>query len=175
MNDFETYINKVIETPRLFLRQLEWSDQDALQSMLSNPDIMHFKGGTKGEGAAYRMIKFAKADYGNKGYGFWAIAIARSESFIGVCGLLDQEVDGEAEVEVAYSLLKPYWGRGYATEAARGVKHYGFTAFGFKRLVSLIHPENKPSIAVAMRIGMSYERDTIFKDFPARVYAASNK
>lgn len=174
MSDIGAYMSKVIETPRLFLRQLEWSDQDVLQSMLSNPEIMIYKGGPKGEGAAYRTIKFAKADYGNYGYGFWAVANTRTEAFIGVCGLLNQEVDNEPEVEVAYSLLKNYWGRGYASEAARAVKHYGYTAFGIERLVSLIHPENKPSIAVATRIGMTHERDTVWKDMQTRVYSASN-
>jgi len=175
MSDIDAYISKVIETPRLFLRRLEWSDQDALQSMLSDSDIMRFKGGSKGVGAAYRAIKFAKADYGNHGYSFWAIANSRSEAFVGVCGLLNQELDGEVEVEIAYALLKAYWGRGYATEAARAVKHYGFAAFGFKRLVSLIHSENKPSIAVATRIGMNHERDTQWNGTSTRVYSVNNE
>jgi len=175
MSDIDAYISKVFETPRLFLRRLEWSDQDALQSMLSDPDIMRFKGGTKRVGAAYRAIKFAKADYGNHGYGFWAVANTNSEAFVGVCGLLNQEVDVELEVEIAYTFLKAYWGRGYATEAARAVKHYGFSAFGFKRLVSLIHPENKASIAVATRIGMTHERDTEWNGELTRVYSVSNE
>ncbi len=175
MSDIETYINKVIETPRLFLRRLEWSDQDALQSILSDSDIMRFKGGAKRAGAASRAIKLAKVDYGNHGYGFWAIANSHSEAFVGVCGLLNQEVDNEHEVEIAYTLLKTYWGRGYATEAARAVKHYAFTAFGFKRLISLIHPENKPSIAVATRIGMTHERDTQWNGTLTRIYSVNNE
>jgi RimJ/RimL family protein N-acetyltransferase len=60
-----------------------------------------------------------------------------------------------------------------ATEAARAVRDHGFNELKLPRLISLIHPDNKPSKRVAEKNGMQPEKETVFRGFPTIVYALS--
>jgi hypothetical protein len=62
--------------------------------------------------------------------------------------------------ELAWALVRRWWGNGYATEGARAALTYAFTALQKDRVISLIHPENRASIRVALRIGESLEGHT---------------
>jgi RimJ/RimL family protein N-acetyltransferase len=58
--------------------------------------------------------------------------------------------------EVGWLLGAGWWGHGYATEAARASIGWAFANLEIDELVSLIHPSNAASIAVAERIGERY-------------------
>ena len=85
-----------------------------------------------------------------------------SEQFIGIAGLLHQEVDNEKETEISYRILPEYWNKGYATEAATACKKYAEAELKRKRLISLIHPQNIASIRVATKLGAKKTRSIIF-------------
>ena len=78
--------------------------------------------------------------------------------FIGRCGLLPWTIEGQREVEVAYTIAQEYWGQGLATEAAKAILQYGFKQLHLSRLICLIDPENIASQRVAEKIGMSVEK-----------------
>jgi RimJ/RimL family protein N-acetyltransferase len=71
---------------------------------------------------------------------------------------LDSYADICADSEVAWTLGRHYWGRGYATEGGRAALEYAFTQLDQPHVISLIHPDNTPSIRVAERIGERLER-----------------
>jgi ribosomal-protein-alanine N-acetyltransferase len=110
---------------------------------------------------------------GQYGFGLWATSLRETHEFIGRCGLLPWTIEGRAEVEVAYLLAKPHWGRGLGTEAARAILAYGFEQLHLSRLISLIDPENEASIKVAIKIGMTLEREGDIEGEPTLVYSAS--
>jgi RimJ/RimL family protein N-acetyltransferase len=56
---------------------------------------------------------------------------------------------------VGYLISRPFWRRGFATEAARACRDYAFMVLARDRVISLIRPENGPSQAVARRLGMT--------------------
>jgi len=88
--------------------------------------------------------------------------------------LLPWEIDGRLEIEIAYLLDKSFWGRGLATESARGLMEYGFEKLHLTHLICLIDPDNIASQRVAERIGMTLERkvDGIDGDqFPTLIYS----
>ena len=98
--------------------------------------------------------------------------------FIGRCGLLPWTIDGQREVEVAYTITQEYWGQGLATEAARGILEYGFEKLNLSRLICLIDPENIASQRVAEKIGMTLEKkvDGIDGDnYPTLIYSSSKQ
>ena len=68
--------------------------------------------------------------------------------------------EGWPGLEVGWCLRREFWGRGYATEAAHTAVGYAFAALGQTHVISLIHPENARSIAVACRLGMKHEGRT---------------
>ncbi len=113
------------------------------------------------------------AQYARTSVDFLATIYKENGQFIGRCGLLWQVFDDVQEVEVAYTIARPYWGRGLATEAARALKDHGFRDHNFPRLISIIHPDNIASIRVAEKNGMLYERDVEFEGYGCRLYSVS--
>ncbi len=90
--------------------------------------------------------------------GLWATIHKETGKFIGRCGLLPWTIEGQQEVEVAYSLAQDFWGRGLATDAAQGILQYGFEKLNLPRMICLIDPENIASQRVAEKMGMSLEK-----------------
>ena len=90
--------------------------------------------------------------------------------FVGLCGLLTQEVDGKMELEIGYHLLPGQWHKGFATEAAVFCKAFAREKALAPSVISLIDPDNLPSQRVAERNGLQLERTTLFRGKPARVY-----
>lgn len=83
-----------------------------------------------------------------------------SGALIGYCGLLVQTVDSLPELEIGYSLLPAYWGRGYATEAALTCKAFAKTHHLAQSVISIISLTNVASQRVALNLGMQVERVT---------------
>ena len=152
----------VFETPRLFLRRLTLNDLEAVTALYSDPIVMTYKGGPRSPQQTEQHFKGYLEEYSSAGYCFWAVTHRQSHTFLGLCGLLDQyDVDGQAEVEVAYTLAKEHWNLGFATEAAIACKDYGFQVLDRSRLVSTIAPDNLASQRVALKNGMVYEKDFV--------------
>jgi len=157
-----------LETARLVLRAFTLDDLDALAESLADPEVMRYVGEGEAVGKtreqSERMLRELIAEYDRWGYGLWAMTTPDENGGrpIGWSGLIEWELDGVTEVEVAYLLGRPYWGRGYATEAATAVRDYGIGPVGRTRLVSLVYPENEASLGVVRKIGMRYERDAEF-------------
>lgn len=145
----------LISTERLVLRHLDDRDLDKLHEMLSDAKTMQYYRRTYDRLGAKRWLESIYAGYQLHGYSFFAAERRTDGAFVGQIGLLHwDDVDGRVDVEVAYMLHRNYWGCGYATEAARACRDWGFNHLGLDRVVSFIAVENLPSIAVAVRNGM---------------------
>jgi [ribosomal protein S5]-alanine N-acetyltransferase len=157
-----------LETPRLAMRAFTFDDAGPLAEILEDPEVMRYVGAGEARGRTRdeteATLKELIAQYDRWGYGLWAVTTGDENGGrpIGWCGLIEWELDGRTEVEVAYLLGRAYWGKGYATEAALAVRDYGVGQVGRTRLVSLVYPENEASLRVVGKIGMRYERDAEF-------------
>lgn len=99
-----------------------------------------------------------------KGLGGMNALIEKSSGkLVGHAGLLVQQVDGVAELEIAYSLLPESWGKGYAIEAAQKCKNIAFKDYQVPSLISIISLTNLPSQKVATKNGMRIDKRTIYK------------
>lgn len=85
----------------------------------------------------------------------FALVLRERGELCGACGLLINRRDANAEL--GYWLGVPYWGRGYATEAAREVLRYGFDQLWLHRIYAAHFATNPASGRVLVKIGMSYE------------------
>ena len=97
--------------------------------------------------------------------------LRESGELIGDCGLTQQLVDGQKEIEIGYHLRRDHWGKGFATETATACRDYAFAHLQVDRVISLIRPENIPSRRVAERNGMTLWKEVIWRDLPHCVYA----
>lgn len=96
-----------------------------------------------------------------------------SGRLVGHAGLLVQDVDGKAELEIAYSLLPEFWNRGYAIEAARTCKTYAFENNFAQSLISIISITNLPSQKVAIKNGLILDKQTVYRGNPVYIYRIS--
>jgi ribosomal-protein-alanine N-acetyltransferase len=147
----------VLETDRLFLREIVPADFNELYRMNSDPETMKYvgDGSTRSHEQMQSELKMLMSHYIKKaGLGIWATVLRDSKAFIGASGLV--YYDNTSEIEVGYRLLKEYWNKGYATEASRELLNYGFTVLGLKKIVSSAHVENVPSRRVMEKIGMRF-------------------
>ena len=161
----------ILETPRLILREFIPEDADGLERVISDPETMRYYPAPYDRTGVEDWIARNLARYEQDGYGLWAIDLKSSGEMIGDCGITEQEVDGEPLPEIGYHLRRDKWGRGYATEAARACRDYGFTRMNVDVLISLIRPENVPSCRVAERNGMSLWKETDRMGLKHLVYA----
>jgi RimJ/RimL family protein N-acetyltransferase len=157
-----------IHTSRLTLRAFRADDLDAVAELLADPEVMRYVGAGEARGRtreeADTTLRKLLDEYDRWGHGLWAVTAAEEYGGkpIGWSGLLRWELDEQTEVEVAYLLGRPYWGRGYATEAATAARDHAVRVLGRRRLVSLIYPQNTASIRVAEKLGMAHEREAEF-------------
>jgi ribosomal-protein-alanine N-acetyltransferase len=151
----------ILETKRLTLRHLEMSDLDSLYRLYCDPQIRaHFPGGTLTFAETKEELEWFLSGHPNKPeLGLWATIERRTGSFLGRCGLLPWTIDGQPEVELAYLIDRSRWGEGLATEAAHGIIKHSRDELGLKRLICLIMPGNAASAAVAVKVGMAFERE----------------
>lgn len=152
---------KILETKRLLLRHLEMDDLGHLFELYRDasvrryiPDAPQTLAETKNE-----LDWFLHGHPRRPELGLWATIHKPSNHFIGRCGLLPWTIDGQDEVEIAYTIARSHWGQGLATEAAQALLAYGFQQLGLSRLICLIDEDNAASIRVAEKIGMAFEKE----------------
>lgn len=164
----------VFRTERLLARQMSLGDLDFIASLLADPEVMRFYPKVYSRDEAQTWIERQLQRYEEDGYGLWLILDQQSGEPVGQVGLLLQTVDGRQEPEVGYLIHRPFWRRGYATEAALATRDYAFETLAVDRVVSLIRPENLPSQGVARKLGMEPERLTRFASLDHWVYAIAH-
>lgn len=148
----------MLQTKRLKIRKMRETDKENLVKIFSDPVAMEYYPDTKNEEETIRWINWTINNYHKFGVGLWIVESNETGEFLGQCGIVPQKIDGEVQMEIGYSFVRKFWGNGYATEAANACKEYGFSKLKLPRIISLIDPENKASIKVANRIGMTYEK-----------------
>ena len=163
----------IAETERLFLRHFHVVDGDALDRVFGDAEVMRYGNGVQTPEWVRKWLRGCLEDYYQKwGFGLWAVVEKETRDVIGYCGLSRfSDVGGQPETEVGYRLVREFWGRGFATEAAAAVRDYGFGTLGLARLIAIIDPRNAASIRVAEKTGMRFEKEVMFQGYLDHVYA----
>jgi len=162
----------IIDTKRLKLRLLNENDIDDLLLLFGDPIAMKYFPSVKDCKGTEEWLNENLKNYKTYGYCLFAVEIKDDKKFIGYCGFIPQkDVNGKDEIEIGYGLIRTYWHKGFATEAAIACKKYGFEDMKCNRLISLIRPENKASINVAIRNEMQWEMDLVRWDLLHGIYA----
>jgi ribosomal-protein-alanine N-acetyltransferase len=163
----------IAETDRLLLRHFHIVDGEAMDRVFGDPEVMRYGRGPQTPEWVRTWLRKCLEDYHQKwGFGLWAVIERQTQQTIGYCGLSHfEDIAGQAETEIGYRLARAYWGRGYATEAARAVRDYAFGTLGLPRLISIIDPRNIASARVAEKTELRYEKDAVFKEVAVHIYS----
>jgi [ribosomal protein S5]-alanine N-acetyltransferase len=144
----------ILKTERLTLRPFTLADAPAMQQLagayevaLNTLMIPH----PYPEGAAEWWIGTHQAEFDEDRSVNFAIDDGRLNGAIGLMNIRD------GIAEIGYWIGVPFWGRGYASEAARAVVRYGFEERGFHRIFAQHFTRNPASGRVLQKVGMTYE------------------
>ena len=143
-----------LETARTFMREILGNDFDFLLRMMSDPEVMRYYPVPYAEKDVRELINRMRTRYREDGCGLWLLVDRESGEPLGRVGLLRQHVNGVDEFEIGYMVHRPFWRQGLATEAALAVREYAFAERKLARVISLIRPDNVPSLGVARKLGM---------------------
>ena len=110
------------------------------------------------------------ARYRENRYGLQMLIDKQTNSLIGQCGLMLQVVDGIQELEVGYHIIKKYWGKGYAPEAARLFLDFAVEHDLADSVISIIDIRNDKSMRVAEKNGLSRDKQTRWLDMDVFIY-----
>lgn len=149
---------KIIETKRLYLRELLIDDQKELMKVLSDSESMKFYPHPFSEEEVEKWIQWNIENYKKYKHGLWAVILKEGEIFIGDCGITMQNIENEIVPEIGFHIIKEYCNRGFATEAALACKEYAFKVLNYPKVFSYTTLPNIPSQKVAQKIGMILDK-----------------
>ena len=149
-----------LETERLILRNYRLSDFEDHFKLCADPDLMRYLIGGKPMSRleAWRHMAFLVGHWELLGYGYFAAIEKATGKFVGRIGFTNPE--GWPGFEVGWTISPEFQGHGFATEGGRFLLEYAFNEMGKDHVISVIHPENKPSIRVAEKLGEKLEGET---------------
>jgi ribosomal-protein-alanine N-acetyltransferase len=172
-----------LETERLLLRPPVPEDAGPLAPMYADPEVVRYLGDGRAltrketERSVRRMIESWEAD----GFGLFTTVRKEDDLVIGRVGLIlwnpetwqttRVDAEGPKELEVGYTIGRPYWGNGYATEAAAAARDFALGELGARRLIAMIIHGNDASENVARKLGFRYERDIRFGRRDAKLFS----
>lgn len=151
----------LLTTERLVLRRFTDADADHIFALDNDPDVMRYlNGGTPTSRDVIEnqiLPTFLHYDANQPGLGFWAVEPIASDEFLGWVSLrLTDDVPGEAVL--GYRFCKATWGKGYATEACRGLIEKGLADMGVERVIATTYQDNVGSQRVMEKLGMTLVR-----------------
>jgi len=160
----------ILETSRLRLREMTVGDLDFVASMLADPEVMRYYPKPLSREESLEWIERQIARYARDGHGLWLAESKDTGAPLGQIALAMQDLDAAREPEIGWLVHRPFWRRGFASEAARAVRDSAFGRWKYEHVISLIRPENMPSRGVAQKLGMRPARETAFHGFRHLVF-----
>lgn len=146
----------MLETERLILRPMTKDDVEDVFKMRRDDEIMRYIRETVvSRREAEDWIKMISSRWAKDKIGFCAVIEKESGKFAGWCGLW--QLKESREIEVGYAIVKDFWRKGFASEAANAFLEYGFNELNFEKIVAVARPENAGSRGVMEKIGMRFD------------------
>ncbi|QNL47872.1 GNAT family N-acetyltransferase [Olivibacter sp. SDN3] len=169
-----------LETNRLILREIVLQDIDGMFELDADPDVHKYLGNNpvKNKGEAEKNIDFIRQQYIENNIGRWAVIEKDSNNFIGWAGLkfVKEEINRHINYyDLGYRLIKKYWGKGYATEAAKASLAYGFDQLNLPEIIAIADCDNIGSNKILTKIGLKRIEEFSLKGVKHNWYRLSQK
>jgi ribosomal-protein-alanine N-acetyltransferase len=152
-----------LESSRLYFRPLIAADDIHLFELDSNPEVHTYLG--KKPVTDIQQVRDVivniQEQYRKNGVGRMATIIKETGEFIGWAGLkIEPEVNGYKNFyDLGYRFMPRYWGKGYATEAAKAFIDYGFNVLKLEKINAYADFDNYASRKVLEKAGLQYVED----------------
>ena len=160
-----------IETESLSLRELTSGDLDLIVDLYGDPETMDSYRGVLSSQDSQVWLEGVITSWKKKGYGYWALFLKDTGTFIGSAGLFDQEIEGVWETEVGYVIQRQHWGQGFASEVAAACYDFALNRTDLERVVTIIDPRNSAAVHLAEKYGLSFLRQSAKWGRVVHIYA----
>jgi ribosomal-protein-alanine N-acetyltransferase len=167
---------ETLRTPRLVLRA--WRDEDLapFAALNAHPEVMRYLPAPLSRAESDALAARIRAEAAEWGFGLWAVESPGEGPFLGFVGLSRPAFRAPFTpcVEIGWRLAWRFWGRGYASEAARVVLEHAFGPLGLREVVSFTTAANLASRRVMEKLGMrrdpreDFEHPALAPDHPLR-------
>ena len=168
-------MEKILETSRLYLRQMTDDDFEPLKAVISDPENMIYYPKPYDDDGVRRWIAWCKDCYAKYGFGLWAVIEKESGQMIGDCGISMQPIDDGWKPEIGYHLRRDKHRLGLGKEMTQAVRDYFFTHFDYGEVYSYMNKDNVPSYKTAEANGMDYLHLYKHGDEECRVYSITRE
>lgn len=150
------------ETERLILRELEFTDENDLFEMDSDPDVHLYieNNPVKSIDQITKVIEMLKKQYQENGIARWAVVDKNTNECIGWSGLKyfnEPLNDHNHFYELGYRFKKKHWGKGFATESSIAIVDYGFKNLNIDKIFAITDPKNTNSKKVLSKLGFNFQ------------------
>jgi len=163
-----------VETERLVLRQFKESDCKSLHNYYSSTIATKYTVARQfTEAETWRSMSAMIGHWHLRGYGPYAIEEKETGTVLGISGFW-YPIEWPSP-EIKWALAPEYWGKGFASEAARAVQIVGAQYIPQISLISLIHADNDSSINLALAVGAKFEKEILFRDANWHIYRHPSK
>ncbi|MCI9437963.1 MAG: GNAT family N-acetyltransferase [Lachnospiraceae bacterium] len=144
----------ILETERLYLREMNQADFKSLCKILKDEETMAAYEGAFHDSEVQEWLDRQISRYQRWRFGLWAVILKETDEMIGQCGLTMQPWKDREVLEIGYLFERLHWHQGYAIEAAAACKKYAFEVLNAGEVCSIIRDTNTASQKVAVRNGM---------------------
>ena len=146
-----------LATQRLRIRSWEERHRAPFQALSADAETMRHLSPLPDRASSDAWIDRQRGREAVDGFCFWAVERQQDDAFIGAIGLLrvPYEAHFTPAVEVGWRVARPFWGLGYATEAAEASLGFGFETLGLTEIVANTAVENAASQRVMAKLGMA--------------------
>lgn len=132
---------------------------------------MKFFGGPRADSKIESVLNMLLEHEKRHGFSQGAVFLKDTKECIGRAGLVRLDFDYDSPyVELAYFLLPAYWSKGYATEIGKCLIEYAFNNLKVEYVYATIDPENKASLRVSEKLGMTMEKKSQYATLNKEVY-----
>ena len=147
-----------LQTPRLILRKLVIDDAEDIFAYASDPQVTTYTSWETHQSIddTYKYLNDFVFELYRSGKGMdWGIVEKESGKLIGTCGLYVETIHRRGTL--GYDLAKPYWGKGFITEAAKVAISFGFHVMQLQRIQAICEVDHGASARVLEKVGMQFE------------------
>jgi RimJ/RimL family protein N-acetyltransferase len=145
-----------IRTERLILRRWREADLAPYAALQSDPRVRRFFERPLTVGEAFEDGRRHADGFDRNGFDLWVLERPGEAAFLGVTGVrrIGRAMPFSPLVDVGWLLLPAFWGRGFATEAARAALYDAFARADLVEVVAYTSRLNESSQGVMRRLGM---------------------
>lgn len=166
---------KTYETERLYIKEFTIEDAESLLELYNTPKFLDFIGDKNIhslEDAENYIIQKFRPQIDKLGFGNNVVVLKETHQKIGSVGIFERE--GLEIVDIGFSFLPEFEGKGYAFESANKWKEFAAEKWGIHKLSAITTKENISSQKLIQKLGLNFKKRVTLPNDPEELLYYEN-